>query len=53
MGCDKHVITTKVDYSHSSRAIDVSGLLSIGLSGSVIRLSIILSLKSLLPNHYF
>ena len=41
------LITTEVDYQSSSRGIDVSAFLSIGLSRSVNILSIILSLKSL------
>ena len=35
-------------YQNSSRFIDVSTLLSIGLSGSINRISIVLSLKSLI-----
>ena len=38
------MITTEEDYLKSSSGIDVSTLLSIGFSGPVIRLSIILSL---------
>ena len=44
----KHIITTKVDYQRSSGGSGIFALLSIGLSPSVNRLSIILSVRSLL-----
>ena len=48
-----NVIKTSYDnhqsiYQNSSRFIDVSTLLSIGLSGSINRISIVLRLKSLI-----
>ena len=42
------MMTTKVDYQNDSRVIDLPALLSIALLHSINRLSIILSLKSLL-----
>ena len=42
------MVTTKVNYQNDSRVIDLPALFRIGLLRSVNRLSVILSLKSLL-----
>ena len=42
------MITTKVDYQNSSKGNDVSALMSTGLPGSIDRLFVNLSLRSLL-----